>query len=147
MCGTCDAGEFLAKKAGKTVFKEWNMNKITAHKPAVADVLVAASVLVLSLLVIIVRAGQPGKAAYVYADHGPPQKIELSSDRVLNYKNIEITIRNKKLRVSKSDCPRLICSHSGWISGPEKTIICVPNRMMVEIKNNSEAGAYDTVIY
>lgn len=44
-------------------------------------------------------------------------------------------------RVLHSDCPRHICVHQGTISLPGQTIVCVPNRTVIQITGEEELDA------
>ena len=39
--------------------------------------------------------------------------------------------RVRMLPLNESLCPRGICAHTGWISRPYESIVCLPNRIMV----------------
>lgn len=44
-----------------------------------------------------------------------------------------IRIRNGKVSIVESDCPGTDCVHSGSISSPGRSIVCLPNRVEVRI--------------
>jgi hypothetical protein len=37
-------------------------------------------------------------------------------------------------------CPRKICSHTGWIRRPGESIICVPNQLVIRLKQKQPSG-------
>jgi len=48
----------------------------------------------------------------------------------------ELKFKNGAVRLLEMPdwlCPRKICSHSGWISKPGETLICVPNRLVIRV--------------
>jgi hypothetical protein len=49
-----------------------------------------------------------------------------------------IEIKNGKVRMIESKCPLQLCIKQGWISSPSVPIVCVPNKVIVYIKNNTE---------
>lgn len=49
---------------------------------------------------------------------------------VLEVKNGAVRLRQQG---DKPFCPREICLHTGWISNPGGTIVCVPNRLVIRI--------------
>ncbi len=59
---------------------------------------------------------------------------------------MEIEVKEGRIRVLKSDCPQKICVQTGWISKPGQTIICVPNKVLIEIVGISNAE-YNAVSY
>ncbi len=44
-----------------------------------------------------------------------------------------LQIKNKKVWVSQSHCAQKICMHMGKISHPGQIIVCVPNRIVIQI--------------
>ncbi len=48
-------------------------------------------------------------------------------------------IRDGSVRMVESACPDKLCVRSGWISRPGESIVCLPNRVVLEIKA-SEGG-------
>jgi hypothetical protein len=79
--------------------------------------------------------------------------VRIQSEEILKVKEPgEFIIRNqkgkyvttllfdgKKVWVSDSDCPDKICEKTGKI-GPGGSIICVPNRMIIEFKTDKKKG-------
>lgn len=39
-----------------------------------------------------------------------------------------------KIRIIKSDCPHHICVNMGWIQYSGQVIVCVPNKVLIEIQ-------------
>lgn len=48
-----------------------------------------------------------------------------------------ITIRNGSVLISDADCPDKLCVKTGKINRAGETIVCLPHRVVVEIKRNS----------
>ncbi len=55
----------------------------------------------------------------------------------------KIEIGDEKVRVIEADCPDKLDVKQGWISNQGEVIVCLPNRMVVEIK--SEKNTIDEV--
>ncbi len=51
---------------------------------------------------------------------------------------MEIQIKNGKVRMLKSNCPLHLCIKQGWISNSSIPIVCVPNKVMIYIKNSKK---------
>lgn len=49
------------------------------------------------------------------------------------------------VRMLDSSCPAKICVHNGWIRKPSETIICLPNKVLLEIEG--ENTEYDAISY
>lgn len=45
----------------------------------------------------------------------------------------------RMLEMDKNICPEGICSKTGWIKESYKTIVCMPNGIIVNIKNNENS--------
>ena len=80
----------------------------------------------------IVQIWQDGKLKGEYALMSE-ERITVSGD----YRN-DILIENGRVCIVESDCPGADCMHSGWISAPGRSIVCLPNRVEVRITGTSE---------
>ena len=61
-----------------------------------------------------------------------PLDTELEIDIAADYVNT-LCIRSGKASIIRSDCPGADCVHSGWISAPGRSIVCLPNRVEIRI--------------
>lgn len=52
----------------------------------------------------------------------------------------------RMLPMSQAICPERICSDTGWIKGSLRSIVCLPNQLVVSFTQSSEAGA-DVISY
>ena len=71
---------------------------------------------------------------------------QLSEEISLLNGKMLIEIKDNKLRVKKSECPRQVCVHMGWIRFTGETIICVPYKTLIEIKSTG-APSLDAVAF
>lgn len=83
---------------------------------------------------------QNGKLIREYDLHNQP-KTQLEFDNTI------IDVENGRVRIEKSDCPRGICQHSGWIFRPPETIVCVPKKMLIEIVGMENQTDYNAVSF
>ncbi len=44
-----------------------------------------------------------------------------------------ILVEKGRIRVIEADCPDQVCVNQGWISDSSLPIVCLPNRLVVEI--------------
>lgn len=63
----------------------------------------------------------------------------------LGYNLIEVG--DEKVRVLEADCPDQIDVEQGWISNIGETLICLPNRLVVEVKGLSTSDEVDIINY
>ncbi|WP_432408259.1 NusG domain II-containing protein [Wukongibacter sp. M2B1] len=50
-----------------------------------------------------------------------------------------IKIENGKVRMTEADCPDQICIKDGPISEPGEMLVCLPHKVVVEVKGKGEA--------
>ncbi len=67
------------------------------------------------------------------------QTIEVKQNGHTN----NITIKDGLVSMSYSDCANQVCVHTGSIKESSDTIVCLPNKVMVEI--SAEGGPVDVV--
>jgi len=113
------------------------------------DRLLISSVLLLSVLAIPVlntRAGSKAEVAFVKAYDQVVERLNLEKDRTLSVMGrlgeTMIEVKEGRVRVLKSPGPQQICVNRGWISKPGEAIICLPNRVIIEIPGRSD---YDDI--
>lgn len=70
----------------------------------------------------------------------------LSEDRKISINNGTnvLQIKNGKARMVEADCPDQLCVHQRAVSANHESIICLPNKVVVEIKSAKESQ-YDAV--
>ena len=129
-------------------------HRVDIYKITFVDVVVIVCILLLSSAIILkAKLGsiwQSGKVANasVYHDGKLHKPLKLAEDQeiiLLNGKMV-VEIKDKKLRVKKSECPRQVCVNIGWIRLPGETIICVPYKTVIEIKSTG-APLVDAVAF
>lgn len=55
-----------------------------------------------------------------------------------------VELERGRVRIARSDCPTQDCVHTGWISRPGQSIVCLPNRLTVELTGGD--GGVDAVL-
>lgn len=55
-------------------------------------------------------------------------------EKTFNLKHNTVEIKKGKVTVTKADCKNQICVNTGTISKKGETIICLPNKVYIEIK-------------
>lgn len=50
-----------------------------------------------------------------------------------------VEIRGNRVRIVEADCPDKLCIKLGWISRPQQSIVCLPNRIAVRITSSQTA--------
>lgn len=48
-----------------------------------------------------------------------------------------ITFEPKRVAITKANCTDQVCVRRGWITKPGQTIVCLPHKILVEIKSST----------
>ena len=118
------------------------LKKILGDKKLLADVILVASLLLVSLSVflIISLTREQGAYAVVTVDGAVVGEYSLSIDGEfsLNGGTNTLVIKDGKAFVSYASCPDGLCVNQGKISSVGERIVCLPNKLMVEIVGEGE---------
>ena len=118
------------------------IKKLLANKRLLADVILIASLLVLSLSVFLITSlsRDEGAVAVVSVDGTVVAEYPLSRDGEysLNGGTNILTIKDGAAFMKDADCPDKLCIHQKKKSKTGERIVCLPNRVMVEIEGEGE---------
>lgn len=82
-----------------------------------------------------------GRWALVRLEGKIIQTLSLSKDQALTVSGplgeTVIEVQQGRVRVVRSPGPQQICVRQGWMQKPGETLICLPNRVTIEIPGNS----------
>ncbi|WP_442603347.1 NusG domain II-containing protein [Paenibacillus sp. KN14-4R] len=70
------------------------------------------------------------------------QFIEVKTDRGYN----KLRIHDHGIEMAEADCPDEVCFTFGHITKPGQTIVCLPNRVLVEIIGKTKGDDLDAVV-
>lgn len=84
--------------------------------------------------IFITQEALPKGSDVIIEINGKPEyTFPLDIDRKIpikgNYGDCRVEIKDKKVRIAESDCPKKLCVEEGWIS--RGVIVCLPNRVIV----------------
>lgn len=114
-------------------------------KPNKSDIFVGSFLLILVVsLIISLISLKHNDDHYVYVkyDRVIIHQMDLHKDEIFvmrktDYENlygdVEITVKNGKVAITKNVCPEEFCKHMGWIDTKGYSLICAPNRLVIEI--------------
>lgn len=84
--------------------------------------------------------GKSGRSALVYHDGVLIKTIDLSIDDryVVNGDNgdVVIVVNDGKIRVDSENSPLHLCSRQGYISNTYESIVCLPNKIVINISGD-----------
>lgn len=129
-------------------------SRIELHRLTVPDAIVI--VLILSLSVALIahaalgsrRSSSKPIEASIYHDGKLLKRLSLKEDREIPLEDgkMLIEIKDGKIRVLKSDCPRQVCARVGWIAHSGEAITCVPYKTVIEI-GSATNPVIDAVVF
>ena len=122
---------------------------------AKGDLLLIAIILIVSLgisLHLFSSKDNP-TVAELYINNKLAKVIPLSQEGYFKYKydnvSFSVDVKEGRVRISESNCPRKVCVHQGWISHSGESIICVPNKVVVKIRGEEKMvkGKVDAITF
>ena len=118
------------------------MTKTRILRPA--DIVLIGLIAAASLLMLRMRPTQAGAAAEIYRDGERCAVIDLRDPARQEFQfdgAIPVTIisENGAIWFESSDCPDQICVHQGYISDGSQPIVCLPNRLIIQIQGGGDA--------
>ena len=88
-------------------------------------------------LLVINLTSQKGKTAVITVENTAVKEADLSDNgefAVNGIENVTFEIKDGSIRIKENDCPDKICVKTGWINKTHERIICMPKKLIVEIK-------------
>lgn len=120
----------------------------------IPDILLIAGLIGLPVwsLSAALQGGQGKPTAYVYQGGRLFGVYPLDRDRTIvigaaTQPDMTIEIKAGRVRVAESDCAKGVCKHTGWVSRPGRPIVCVPNKVLIEVKGGKVKSAVDAESY
>lgn len=85
---------------------------------------------------------EDGSMAEVYYEDKKILTIDLNIDNEYivdgELGDVVLEIKNRKIRVKEENSPKHICSKEGFIGDSSRTLICLPNKIIIKIVGNNE---------
>ncbi len=101
------------------------------------DVVIVASVAaacLVSVFALFVFPKTAGRTVVVKENNAVVYEGDLNTDKKIVLENNTVVIKNGEAYMQNADCKNGICKHTGKISAKGETVICLPNRVTVQIK-------------
>ena len=118
------------------------LEKFLGNKKLIADIILIASVLVvgLSVFLIVNSTREEGNFVRVSIDGRQVAEYSLSVDGKysLNGGTNVLVIKNGRVYMKYADCPDGLCVNQGEVYNVGQKIVCLPNRVMVEVVGEGE---------
>jgi hypothetical protein len=88
------------------------------------------------------RGTGKGEAVELTVGNGQATRYSLARDTILSVRGpigcTGVEIRNGQVWISDSPCPQQVCRHEGKIRFSGQILICLPNRLFVEIRGSGD---------
>ena len=107
-------------------------------------VLILILIVLLSAAAIVLRARltSGGKTAVIYQNGEIIREINLDIiDEPLEFtiegadgETNDVRAENGRIRIESASCPDKVCVHQGWIENGVVPIVCLPNKVTIEIR-------------
>ncbi|GAA2902872.1 NusG domain II-containing protein [Enterococcus pseudoavium] len=123
------------------------------------DGIIVALLILLSFAPLVIfslnRANTPSQQAVLSVDGHEIKTFDLSdkTKAAYTYKYQEadghynlIEVKGDRIRIKEANCGDQICVRRGWIDQSGETIVCLPHKLLIEIKS-SDGGEPGSVIY
>jgi hypothetical protein len=121
------------------------------YRPRPADALLILLLVVLPMgsLLRHARARPTRTVALIYQTGRLVTTQPLDRDTTIilsdNVARVRVEVSVGRVRVAESNCPNRLCVRTGWVSRAGRTIVCVPNRVLVLLQG--ETGGIDAESY
>ena len=112
------------------------------------DITLCIILLLISSIFYLLKPSSKGSEALVYYENNTVLTIDLTDKNLREYTvkgyngDVLIETVDGKIRVKEEVSPKHLCSKQGYISNSGESIICLPNKVVIEIENND----VDTVV-
>ena len=118
----------------------------------VVVVLVAAAAAASMVMVARAGGGEKGSLAVYEVNGREVRRVTLGAGQALRVITVDgwqgpstSEIENGRVRMIRSDCRDKVCVGMGWIDTRGRSIVCLPNRVVIRVTGGRKAGNVDTV--
>ena len=126
--------------------KETVKNALIKHR---IDIRVIASLLLLSIMVLLVISLTRKEGAYVEVTKDgevvAAYPLDTDGEYTLNGGTNKLTVKDGAAYMSYSSCPDHVCENTGKVRHVGQTIVCLPNKLTVTVKGERTDDSVDFV--
>ena len=119
------------------------------------DIILVLSMVIIAaaaFLIINFAVKKDGSYAVIKVDGKVIKTLDLNSGETIIEVNgyqggvNKVVINDGKVSMTEADCPDELCVKTGKISRVGETIVCLPHRVVVEIKGSPDDDSIDSVV-
>ena len=107
------------------------------------DFVAIAIVLLLSVagFLLFARRGESGSTVVISRDGKVVGSYSLSENREIDFEGNTVVVDSGSVYMKDADCPDKYCVSQGRISREGESIVCLPHRLVVEVKGGDGVDA------
>ncbi len=127
---------------------------VSFYRTSRFDVIFIVLIVLLSVILILrtirgyTTESSQSTVALVYREGELVEELDLEEERTIDLDGgeIEIEVKGGRVRVAEADCPRGICIDSGWIRRTGQSIVCLPNKVLIETRS-ADTPFLDVIVH
>lgn len=99
-------------------------------------------VISLVMLIMFRTSNNTANTAKIYCNGELAAEIDLdvTQSKEIHLSGNTILIENGRVCMTEADCPDKLCVKQGWISDSSMPIVCLPNKVVIELSEKSKAA-------
>ncbi len=105
------------------------------------DIVIIALIILAGIFLMYLMPGERGSRALVIYNGREIDSLPLDEDMIYRpevNENVEIEIKDGRVRFLSSDCPDKICVNTGWLEKAGQSAVCLPNRLSVTVSGGKD---------
>ncbi|MBE5905498.1 MAG: NusG domain II-containing protein [Lachnospiraceae bacterium] len=121
------------------------MNKTFRNECILVGGILAFAILMWGVITYVQNVGTRNAQAVIMVDGQEVGRYSLSGNREVPIKGVKggknvLVIHDGKAKMKSASCPDKICVHHKAVSKNGQTIVCLPNKVVIEIQSGEESG-------
>ncbi len=105
------------------------------------DIVIIALIILSGTALMCFMPKEEGSRALVIYNGREIDSLPLDRDCIYRpevNENIEIEVKDGRVRFLSSDCPDKICVNTGWLGKAGQSAVCLPNRLSVTVSGGKD---------
>ena len=99
-----------------------------------ADIIVFVLIIVLCILSFFLLFTGGGKTVVIKKENNVVAELPLNKDTVYSLDGNTVAVKDGKVYMQSASCPDKLCVKHAKIQNSAESIVCLPNRVIIEVK-------------
>lgn len=100
-----------------------------------ADIILLTVIIAFSLLLCLIPFNSKnGKTLVISVNNEEYARFPISEDKIITLQNNTVIIEDGYVYMTSANCPDKVCINRGKINKKGETIICLPNKTVLEVE-------------